>query len=125
MEIDSRKNFRFSECAPGNGTLVSGDNRSEGTEAPILGNVPQKCIMGSSMQWRRHILNINSVAYCCNSFNRNAGPRTGIPVREEHTSALTVVDRDHISMILKECHDCPYMGHMSKDRTKERVESTS
>ncbi|MBW0550280.1 hypothetical protein O181_089995 [Austropuccinia psidii MF-1] len=41
--------------------------------------------------------------------------------REKHTSALTVVDRDHISLILQECHDSPYMGHMSQDRTKERL----
>ncbi|MBW0463854.1 hypothetical protein O181_003569 [Austropuccinia psidii MF-1] len=45
--------------------------------------------------------------------------------RERHTSALTVVDMDHISLILQECHDCPYMGHMSEDRTKERVASTA
>ncbi|MBW0502087.1 hypothetical protein O181_041802 [Austropuccinia psidii MF-1] len=44
---------------------------------------------------------------------------------EKHTSALTVVDRDHISLILQECHDCPYMGHMSEDRTKGRVASTA
>ncbi|MBW0467244.1 hypothetical protein O181_006959 [Austropuccinia psidii MF-1] len=45
--------------------------------------------------------------------------------KEKHTSALTVVDRDHISLILKEFHDCPYMGHMSEERTKERVASTA
>ncbi|MBW0472063.1 hypothetical protein O181_011778, partial [Austropuccinia psidii MF-1] len=45
--------------------------------------------------------------------------------RETHTSALTIVDRDHISLILQECYDCPYMGHMSEDRTKERVASTA
>ncbi|MBW0460884.1 hypothetical protein O181_000599 [Austropuccinia psidii MF-1] len=44
--------------------------------------------------------------------------------REKHTGALTVVDRDHISLILKECNFCPYMGHMREDRTKERVAST-
>ncbi|MBW0553144.1 hypothetical protein O181_092859 [Austropuccinia psidii MF-1] len=27
--------------------------------------------------------------------------------------------------MLQECHDCPYMGHMSEDRTKERVASTA
>ncbi|MBW0592722.1 hypothetical protein O181_132437 [Austropuccinia psidii MF-1] len=36
-----------------------------------------------------------------------------------------MVDRDHISLILQECHDCPYMGHMSEDRTKETVASTA
>ncbi|MBW0494029.1 hypothetical protein O181_033744 [Austropuccinia psidii MF-1] len=45
--------------------------------------------------------------------------------REKHTSALIVIDRDHISLILQECHDCPYMGHMSEYRTKERVASTA
>ncbi|MBW0513737.1 hypothetical protein O181_053452 [Austropuccinia psidii MF-1] len=45
--------------------------------------------------------------------------------REKHTSALTIIDRDYISLILQECHDCPYMGHMSEDRTKQRVASTA
>ncbi|MBW0468506.1 hypothetical protein O181_008221 [Austropuccinia psidii MF-1] len=44
---------------------------------------------------------------------------------EKHTSALTVVDRDYISLILQEFHDCPYMGHINEDRTKARVESTA
>ncbi|MBW0586450.1 hypothetical protein O181_126165 [Austropuccinia psidii MF-1] len=87
----------------------------------------------------------NSVAYYYNSFNKSTGvqnwnPSWKNPVqaykdnkfflidgllyhREKHTSALTVVDRDHISLILQECHDCPYMGHMSEDRTEERVAS--
>ncbi|MBW0541837.1 hypothetical protein O181_081552 [Austropuccinia psidii MF-1] len=42
----------------------------------------------------------------------------------KHTSSLTIIYRDHISLILQECHDFPYMGHMSEDRTKERVAST-
>ncbi|MBW0553074.1 hypothetical protein O181_092789 [Austropuccinia psidii MF-1] len=37
MEIDRRKNFRFSEWAPGSGTLDSGNIDSEGIETPILG----------------------------------------------------------------------------------------
>ncbi|MBW0554722.1 hypothetical protein O181_094437 [Austropuccinia psidii MF-1] len=45
--------------------------------------------------------------------------------REKHTSELKIIDRDHISLILQEGHDCPYMGHMSEDRTRERVTSTS
>ncbi|MBW0501555.1 hypothetical protein O181_041270 [Austropuccinia psidii MF-1] len=44
---------------------------------------------------------------------------------QKHTSALTVVEKDHIYLILQECHDCPYMGHMSEGRTKERVASTA
>ncbi|MBW0487476.1 hypothetical protein O181_027191 [Austropuccinia psidii MF-1] len=44
---------------------------------------------------------------------------------EKHTSSLKVIDGDHSSLILQECHDCPYMGHMSEGRTKERVASTA
>ncbi|MBW0539337.1 hypothetical protein O181_079052 [Austropuccinia psidii MF-1] len=36
-----------------------------------------------------------------------------------------MADRDHISLILQEYHDCPYMGHISEERTKERVASTA
>ncbi|MBW0522917.1 hypothetical protein O181_062632 [Austropuccinia psidii MF-1] len=50
----------------------------------------------------------------------------GLPYhRDKHTSALTVVDRDHISLNLQECHDCPYLGYMSEEMTKKRVASTS
>ncbi|MBW0509513.1 hypothetical protein O181_049228 [Austropuccinia psidii MF-1] len=45
--------------------------------------------------------------------------------REKHTSSLTVVYREHISLILQQWHDCPYRGHMSEERTKERVERTA
>ncbi|MBW0528061.1 hypothetical protein O181_067776 [Austropuccinia psidii MF-1] len=37
MEIDRKKNFRFSECAPESGTPDSGNTDSEGRETPILG----------------------------------------------------------------------------------------
>ncbi|MBW0580413.1 hypothetical protein O181_120128 [Austropuccinia psidii MF-1] len=37
MEIDRRKNFRFSEWAPESGTPDSGNTDSEETETPILG----------------------------------------------------------------------------------------
>ncbi|MBW0528809.1 hypothetical protein O181_068524 [Austropuccinia psidii MF-1] len=37
MEIDRRRNFRFSEWAPGDGTLDSGNTDSEGIETPIMG----------------------------------------------------------------------------------------
>ncbi|MBW0571150.1 hypothetical protein O181_110865 [Austropuccinia psidii MF-1] len=42
-----------------------------------------------------------------------------------NTSALTIIYRDHTSLVLQECHDCPYMEHMSEDRTKERVARTA
>ncbi|MBW0517007.1 hypothetical protein O181_056722 [Austropuccinia psidii MF-1] len=37
MEIDRKKNFGFSECAPEICTPESGNTNSEGTETPILG----------------------------------------------------------------------------------------
>ncbi|MBW0505151.1 hypothetical protein O181_044866 [Austropuccinia psidii MF-1] len=37
MKIDRKKNFRFSEWAPGSGTPYSGNTDLEGTEASILG----------------------------------------------------------------------------------------
>ncbi|MBW0490121.1 hypothetical protein O181_029836 [Austropuccinia psidii MF-1] len=37
MEIDRKKNFRFSKGAPERGTPYSGTPDSEGTETPILG----------------------------------------------------------------------------------------
>ncbi|MBW0585684.1 hypothetical protein O181_125399 [Austropuccinia psidii MF-1] len=37
MQIDRRRNFRFSEWAPGSGTLDSVNTDSEGTETLILG----------------------------------------------------------------------------------------
>ncbi|MBW0517040.1 hypothetical protein O181_056755 [Austropuccinia psidii MF-1] len=37
MEIDRRKNFRFSEWPPESGTPDSGNTNLEGTETPILG----------------------------------------------------------------------------------------
>ncbi|MBW0539090.1 hypothetical protein O181_078805, partial [Austropuccinia psidii MF-1] len=143
-----RRNLRFPEWAPGSGTLDSGNTDSEGTETSILGIsssellneffsavlksyakhkqcgillqlLQQKCRspeMESQLEepWLR--------AYKDNKFFLVDGL---LYHREKHTSALTVVDRDHISMILQECYDSPYMGHMSEDRTRERVASTA
>ncbi|MBW0531523.1 hypothetical protein O181_071238 [Austropuccinia psidii MF-1] len=50
MEIDRRKNFRFSKWAPRSGTPESGNTESEGTETPILGISSQNCIISSSVQ---------------------------------------------------------------------------
>ncbi|MBW0496903.1 hypothetical protein O181_036618 [Austropuccinia psidii MF-1] len=45
--------------------------------------------------------------------------------REKHTGSLTVIDRDNISLILQEFHNCLSMGHIKEDRTKERVAITA
>ncbi|MBW0560309.1 hypothetical protein O181_100024 [Austropuccinia psidii MF-1] len=36
---------------------------------------------------------------------------------------MTVVDRSLINLVLKECHDSPFSGHLSKDRTREKVKT--
>ncbi|MBW0554030.1 hypothetical protein O181_093745 [Austropuccinia psidii MF-1] len=147
MEIDRSKNFRFSEWEPERGTPESGDTDSEGTQTLILGisssqlhneffsavmktyskhkqcgillQLPQQKYRSPELEsqleepWLRdykdgRFLLIDGLLYH----------------REKHTSALTVVDRHNISLILQECHGCPYIGHISEDRTKERVAST-
>ncbi|MBW0481498.1 hypothetical protein O181_021213 [Austropuccinia psidii MF-1] len=119
MEIDRKKNFRFSYWAPESGTLESGNTSLQGTESPILGiSSSQLHTEFFNAVKNIYLPNANSVAYCYNSFNKNSGAQNWNP-------SWRNLDRDNISLILKECHDCPYMGHMSKDRTKERVESTA
>ncbi|MBW0559479.1 hypothetical protein O181_099194 [Austropuccinia psidii MF-1] len=41
--------------------------------------------------------------------------------RTKHTCVTTVVDRSLINFVLKECHDSPFPGHLSEDRTREKV----
>ncbi|MBW0520574.1 hypothetical protein O181_060289 [Austropuccinia psidii MF-1] len=148
MEMDKKKNFRFSEWEPESGTIDSGNTNSEGTETPILGissselhneffiavlksyaKHKQCGILLQLLQQNYRSLELESQleetwlrAYKDNKFFLIDGL---LYHREEHTSELTVVDRDHIYLMLQECHDCPYMGHMSEDRTKERVGSTA
>ncbi|MBW0469623.1 hypothetical protein O181_009338 [Austropuccinia psidii MF-1] len=136
MEIDRRKNFRFSEWEPESGTPNIGDTDSEGTETPILGT--------SSPELHNEFLNVVMKTYVkhkqCGILlqplpqkYRSSELESQLDEpwlrdykdnrfflidgllyhREKHTSALTIVDRDHISLILQECHDFPYMGHMS------------
>ncbi|MBW0590320.1 hypothetical protein O181_130035 [Austropuccinia psidii MF-1] len=148
MEINRRKNSRISEWAPESGTLDSGNTDSEGTETPILGisscelhndyfsavlksyaKTKQCGILLQLLQQKYRSPELKSQleeswlrAYKDNKFFLMDGL---LYHREKHTSALTVTDRDLISLILQECHDCPYMGQMSEDRTKERVASTA
>ncbi|MBW0535129.1 hypothetical protein O181_074844 [Austropuccinia psidii MF-1] len=148
MEIDRRKNFRFSEWETESSTLDSGNTDSEGTETPILEissselqneffsavlksySKHKQCgILIQLLQQKYRSPELQSQleepwlrAYKDNRFFLVDGL---LFHREKHTGALTVVDRDHISLILQKCHDCPYMGHMSEDRTRERVASTA
>ncbi|MBW0541496.1 hypothetical protein O181_081211 [Austropuccinia psidii MF-1] len=148
MEIDRKKNFRFSEWVPESGTPDSGNTSSKGTETTILGigssevhteffNAVMKtyakhkqcCILLQLLQQKYRSPELESQLeeplfrdYMDNKFFLIDGL---LYHREKQTSALTIIDRDHISLILQECHDCPYMGHVSENRTKERVASTA
>ncbi|MBW0532322.1 hypothetical protein O181_072037 [Austropuccinia psidii MF-1] len=43
--------------------------------------------------------------------------------RTKHTCVMTVVDRSLINLLLKECHDSPFSGHLSEGRTKEKIKT--
>ncbi|MBW0464933.1 hypothetical protein O181_004648 [Austropuccinia psidii MF-1] len=148
MKINRKKNFRFFEWAPESGTLDRGNTDSEGTETPILGSssseLHNEFFSAVQKSYSKHkqcgiLLHLLQQTYRIpelesqleepwlryfkdNKFFLIYGL---LYHREKHTSELTVVDRDHISPILQECHDCPYMVHMSEYRTKERVASTA
>ncbi|MBW0577864.1 hypothetical protein O181_117579 [Austropuccinia psidii MF-1] len=148
MEIDRKKNFRFSAWAPKSGTLDSENTDSGGRETHILGissselhneffstvlkshaQHKQCGILLQLLQQKYRSPDLESQleepwlrAYKDNKFLLIDGL---LYHRERHTSALTVVDRNHISLILQVCRDCPYMGHISEDRTKDRVTSTA
>ncbi|MBW0492450.1 hypothetical protein O181_032165 [Austropuccinia psidii MF-1] len=148
METDRRKNFRLFEWAPGSGTPDNGDTGPEGTETPILGisfselhneffsavmktyakqiqcsillQLLQQKYRSPEMEFQLEEPWLRD--YKDNKFALMDGMHYH---KEKHTSALTVIERDHISLILQEFHDCPYMGHMSEDKTKNRIASTA
>ncbi|MBW0477022.1 hypothetical protein O181_016737 [Austropuccinia psidii MF-1] len=148
MEIDRRKNSKYSKLAPQSGTPDSGNTDSEGTETPILGmssselhkefftavintcSKHKQCgILLQLLQQKYRSPELESLLeepWLRDYKDRRYFLINGLLYhREKHTSALTIIDRDNISLILHECHDCPYMGHMSEDRTKKRVASTA
>ncbi|MBW0557309.1 hypothetical protein O181_097024 [Austropuccinia psidii MF-1] len=43
--------------------------------------------------------------------------------RTKHTCVMTFVDRSLINLVLKECHDSPLSGHLSEDRTREKIKT--
>ncbi|MBW0564555.1 hypothetical protein O181_104270 [Austropuccinia psidii MF-1] len=148
MEIDRKINFRFSEWEPEGSTPDSGNTDSEGTEPPILGisssELHNEFFNAVMKTYAKHkqcgiLLQLLKQTYRSpelesqleepwfrdykdNNFFLIDGL---LYYKEKHTFTLTIIDRDHISLNLQECHYCPYMGHMSKDRTKERVASTA
>ncbi|MBW0518794.1 hypothetical protein O181_058509 [Austropuccinia psidii MF-1] len=146
MEIDRRKNFRFSEWTSESGTPESEDTETEGTETPILGissselhNEFFSAVMKTYSKHKRCgiLLQLLQQKYRSPELQsklqepwlRDYKDNKCFLIdgllhhREKHTRTITVMERDQISLILQECNDCPYMGHMSEDRLKERVES--
>ncbi|MBW0520347.1 hypothetical protein O181_060062 [Austropuccinia psidii MF-1] len=128
MEIDRRKNFRFSEWAPESGTPDSGDTNSEGTETHILGisssNLHNEFFIAVIKTYAKDtqcgiLLQLLQQKYRSPELEsqleepglRNYKDKILFLIdgllyhKEKHTSALTVVDRDHISLILQKCHD--------------------
>ncbi|MBW0469563.1 hypothetical protein O181_009278 [Austropuccinia psidii MF-1] len=124
MEIDRRKNFRFSEWAPESGTPNSGNTDSKGTKTPTweisssqLQNEffsavmhsyskHKKCgILLQLLQKKYRIPELESQLeepwlrdYKDNKFFLIDGL---LSHREKHTSTLTMVGRYHISLILQ------------------------
>ncbi|MBW0568892.1 hypothetical protein O181_108607 [Austropuccinia psidii MF-1] len=43
--------------------------------------------------------------------------------RTKHTCVMKVVYMSLINLVLKECHDSPISGHLSEDRTREKVKT--
>ncbi|MBW0582763.1 hypothetical protein O181_122478 [Austropuccinia psidii MF-1] len=125
IEIDRKKNLRLSEWATESGTLDSIKTDSEGTETSILGissselhneffsavlksyaKNKQCGILLQLLQQKYRSAELESQleepwlrAHKDNKFFLIDGL---LYHRQTHTSALTVVDRDHISLILKE-----------------------
>ncbi|MBW0553765.1 hypothetical protein O181_093480 [Austropuccinia psidii MF-1] len=125
MEIDRRKNFRLSEWEREGGTLDSGKTDSEGIETPVLGISSSELHNGffsaGLKSYAKHkqcgiLLQLLQKmyrspehksqleepwlrAYKDNKFFLIDGL---LYHRQKHTRALTVVDRDHISLILQE-----------------------
>ncbi|MBW0484829.1 hypothetical protein O181_024544 [Austropuccinia psidii MF-1] len=43
--------------------------------------------------------------------------------RTKKTCLMRFVDRSLINLVLKECHESPFSGHLSEDRTREKVKT--
>ncbi|MBW0492209.1 hypothetical protein O181_031924 [Austropuccinia psidii MF-1] len=148
IEKDRKKNFRFFEWAPKSGTPDSGNTDLEGTETPIfvfrsseLHNEFFRAVMKTYAKHKQCGILLQLLEQNYRSSELESQLQEPLLMdyrdnkcflidgllyhREKKTSAIMIIDRDQTVLILQECHDCPYMGHMSEDRTKERVGSTA
>ncbi|MBW0568389.1 hypothetical protein O181_108104 [Austropuccinia psidii MF-1] len=131
MEIDRKKNFSFSEWAPESCTSDSGNTNSVGTETLILGICSSElhteffnAVMKTYAKYKQCgiLLRLLQQKYRSpelesqleESWLRDYKDNTFFLIdgllyhREKHTSALTIIDRDNISLILQECRDFRY-----------------
>ncbi|MBW0473471.1 hypothetical protein O181_013186 [Austropuccinia psidii MF-1] len=128
MEIDRKKNFRFFDWAPESGTPDSGNTDSEGTETPILEissselhNEFFNAVMNTYYKHKQCVILLKLLQqkyrsselefqleepwlrdYKDNKFFLRDGL---LCHREKRTSALPIIYRDHISLILQKFHD--------------------
>ncbi|MBW0532246.1 hypothetical protein O181_071961 [Austropuccinia psidii MF-1] len=120
MEINMRKNFNFlnvhQEMVPKTGIKTYAKHKKCGLLLQLLQQRYRSPELESQLgePWLR-VYKDNKFFLIDRLLNH----------RENHTSSLTVVDTNHISLVLQECHYCPYMGHMSEDTTKGRVARTA
>ncbi|MBW0548655.1 hypothetical protein O181_088370 [Austropuccinia psidii MF-1] len=130
MEIERRKNFRFSEWAPEAGTSDSDNTEQEGTETHIFGisssELHNETFSSVTKAYAKHkqfsiLLQLLHQKYRSPELEsqleepwlRDYKNNTIFLIdgllyhRYKHTSALTSIDRDPISLILKEYYDGP------------------
>ncbi|MBW0541657.1 hypothetical protein O181_081372 [Austropuccinia psidii MF-1] len=79
IEIDRRKNFKFSEWVPEFGTSDSDNTEPEGPEAPILGicssELHNEFFSSVTKNYSKH----KQCTYCNNSFNQSTGAQSWNP----------------------------------------------
>ncbi|MBW0486977.1 hypothetical protein O181_026692 [Austropuccinia psidii MF-1] len=143
MEIDRQKNIRFYEWAPECGTPNMHLSEPEGKKTAILGisssglhkeffnsvvksySKHKQCsILLQLLQHKYRSPELESKleepwlrAYKNNIFFLIEGLNYH---RQKHTSALTVMDKDHIFLILQEFHACHYMGHKANSKNGKK-----
>ncbi|MBW0575898.1 hypothetical protein O181_115613 [Austropuccinia psidii MF-1] len=124
MEIDRNRNFSFSEGAPESGTLDSGKTDLEWTETPILGISSSELHNQSFSEVLKSYAKHQQCSILLKLLQRKyRSPELEFQLeepwlraykdnkfflidnllyhRKKHKSAVTVVDRDHISLILQ------------------------
>ncbi|MBW0466556.1 hypothetical protein O181_006271 [Austropuccinia psidii MF-1] len=119
MEIDRKKNFRFSEWPPEGGNPDSGDTISEGKETPILevssSELHTEFFNAVMKTYTKHkqcgiLLQLLQQKYRSPEVEpwlRDYKEKKSFLIdgllyhRETHISALTMMDRGHISLILQ------------------------